>query len=263
MSPERYQAFTRELVARLEAEAAILGLVATGSMAARGILPDLHSDHDFWLIATAETAESWRTDPSFLPGAEAIAFAFRETAHGVKVIFRDLHLVEYAVFAPAELELARVNRYRVLLDRGGIAARMEELRRRTLAEAAAFDEKKAAGEFLSNLLVAAGRARRGELLSAHRLVTAGALFHLLGLLARHARTDSPELRDDLDPFRRFERTHTRLATRIAAALREDPLEAARELLEIYREEVGPELAQPPAELAALVAAHLAAPRARA
>lgn len=253
MSPEKYRDFVAELVARLQPDPAILGLVATGSMAAIGILPDRYSDHDFWLVTTPEAAESWRADPGFLPRADEIAFAFRETAHGVKVVYRDGHLVEYAVFAPAELGLARVNRYRLLIDRGSLAARLEALRRATLAEAAGFDERRAAGELLTNLLVAANRFRRGEILSAHRLVAAGAAAHLLALLARHAPAERPDRQDDLDPARRFEESHPRLAARIAAALRGSPLEAARELLEIYREELAPRLASPPALLAEIVA----------
>lgn len=257
MSPENFRIFAQELVARLEPEPQILGLIATGSMAAQGILPDIYSDHDFWLVAEPAAAESWRQNQGFLPRSEEIVFAFRETAHGVKVVYRDGHLVEYAVFAPAELELARVNRYRLLIDRGGLAARLEALRRATLAEAAATDEKRAAGELLTNLLVAANRFRRGEILSAHRLVTAGALPHLLTLLARHARSESPERQDDLDPTRRFEETRPRLAARIAASLRQSPLETAQELLEIYREVLAPNLASPPAELVEIVSRVLA------
>jgi hypothetical protein len=252
MGPESYRSFVEELVARLEPDPRVLGLVATGSMAARDILPDIYSDHDFWLVASPESAQSWRADQGFLPRACEIVFAFRETAHGVKVIYRDGHLVEYAVFAPAELGLARVNRYRVLIDRGGLAARLAALRSATLAESVAADETRLAGELLTQLLVGANRFRRGEVLSAHRLVAAGALPHLLALLARHTRTESPELQDDLDPARRFEETHPRLAARIAASLRRSPLETARELLEIYREMLAPSLPSPPAELVEIV-----------
>jgi hypothetical protein len=131
----------------------------------------------------------------------------RETAHGMKAIWDDGHLAELAVFDPIELRLARVNRYRVLLDRADVAGQMRALREATAARGAAElpDERWVAGQFLGALLVGAGRAARGESLSGHVLVRSVALAHLLDLVRRHVPPAAGAVLDDLDPFRRVER----------------------------------------------------------
>ena len=71
-----------------------------------------------------------------MPDAGDLVLSYRETAHGLKALYRSGHLLEFAVFDPEELRLAKVNRYRVLFDRGGIADAMASLRQETVAWAA-------------------------------------------------------------------------------------------------------------------------------
>jgi hypothetical protein len=214
-----YQAITAQLVATLTADSRVLGLVALGSMAERnGRTPDRWSDHDFFVVTY--DAEALRSTTEWLPDRDRIALWFRETPHGCKAVYYDGHLMEYAVFTPDELRLARANDYRVLLDRERIEERM--------AEVAAIPAKKPSrdwlhGMFLSNLLVAAQRAQRGELQSA-RWMLAHALRHLVTLLG-----GGP---DDLDPLRRFDHYA------IEQAMRLGPAAAARELLTVYETEAG-------------------------
>ncbi|HEX9985364.1 MAG TPA: hypothetical protein VGF69_19060 [Thermoanaerobaculia bacterium] len=213
MSP--YHAFTEQLVSTLTADPRVVGIVALGSMAEQGRTPDRYSDHDFFVIA--HEAEALRASTDWLPDRERIAFWFRETPHGCKAIYDDGHLVEYAVFTPDELHVARANDYRVLLDRERIEARMREI-------AAISDPPPGRewlhGMFLANLLVAAGRAQRGELASA-RFMLAHAMRHLVQILGGG--------NDTLDPLRRFDH-HA-----LEQAMRLGPASAARELLKLYEE----------------------------
>src|SRR3954449_2304508 len=103
MDAQAYEQFTRRLLDNLTADERVLGLVALGSMAARDYIPDAWSDHDFFMITKPRDQESFRTDLSWLPDAEQVAFYFRETAHGLKAIYADGHLIEFAVFDLAEL----------------------------------------------------------------------------------------------------------------------------------------------------------------
>lgn len=218
--PSHYHAFTRNLVARLESDPAILGIVALGSMAEqRGRAPDRWSDHDFFVI-TAEP-EPYRERHDWLPAAENIALWFRETAHGCKAVYDDGHLVEYAVFAPDELRLARVNDYRVLLDRERIADRLAQL---TQHKDAPPSREWLHGMFLSHILVAASRACRGETASARWMLT-----HAMRFLAQILGGGD----DDLDPLRRFPGSET-----LELAMRSDPAKGADELLTIYERECG-------------------------
>lgn len=213
----QYRAFTDALRRSLESDERVLGLVALGSMAEQGRQPDRWSDHDFFVVAA--DAETLRGTTEWLPEREHIALWFRETPHGCKAVYDDGHLVEYAVFTPEELLLARVNDYRVLVDRERVAERMAEVAR---VRDAAAERSWVEGMFLSNLLVAAARAQRGETLSA-RWMLAHAMRFLVMLLG-----GGP---DDLDPLRRFRHYE------LDQAMRLGPASAAREMLAIY-ERVG-------------------------
>src|SRR4051794_18532702 len=107
MTPEDYEAFTRNLTDALAADARVIGVVALGSMARSDYEPDEWSDHDFFVVARPDAAEAMRTDLTWLPDFGDVVLAARETAHGLKVIFRSGHLAELAVFTPEELSLAR------------------------------------------------------------------------------------------------------------------------------------------------------------
>ena len=261
MRPADYQAFTDRLVERLGGEREVLGLVALGSMSGEGPPPDEWSDHDFFVVVRPGAQERFRDRLDWLPEPGEVAFAFRETAHGLKAILRGGHLLEFAVFDPEELRLARVNRYRVLLDRDGIGERLAGVRaeteRRLRAEAPGDDWL--AGQLLTELLVAAARARRGERLAGRQRLAAAA-GHLLRLAARHLPPAEPAALDDLDPVRRFERAFPALAAEIDAAMGREVPEAARALLAVAGRALGPRL---PAEGAAAVTRWLdeaAAPR---
>jgi lincosamide nucleotidyltransferase B/F len=235
MKSKDYEEFTRELIRRLSGDDRILGIVAVGSMAAQDYLPDQWSDHDFFVIVQTGHQEHFRTELGWLPHSENIIFSFRETAHGVKVLYSTGHLLEFAVFDSHELQLARINRYRVLLDRTDIEKQMRNIGMRTMAQSEANDVHWLFGQFLTNLLVGAGRYHRGEKLSGHFFVKMSALKHLL--LLCHACLDSPKkaLLDNLDPFRRLEFAFPEIGEKLNSILALETLDAAVEMLGFARE----------------------------
>jgi lincosamide nucleotidyltransferase len=234
--------FTERLRERLAQEPSVLGLVLLGSTSGEGAPADPWSDHDFFVVVEPGAQERFRSDLGWLPDAASIALSFRETAHGLKVVYESGHLAEFAVFEPDELRLARVNRYRVALDRADIAERMERVRAATVGAARA-DRAWEAGQFLTNLLVGVGRWRRGEHRSGDLLVRCGAMGHLLRLVADRVPPDDRTAPDDLDPFRRFERGWPRIAREVEQALDLPTPEAADRLLAIAEVVLGrgPEL----------------------
>jgi predicted nucleotidyltransferase len=229
-----YRRFTRELHLRLESDPRVLGLVAVGSMAERDYAPDGWSDHDFFVVVAPGAEESFRSDLRWLPRSEEIALSFRETAHGVKVVLRDGHLLEFAVFDPEELSLARVTRYRVLFDRERIAERMEQVvgATRRSPELAVPGDDWLAGQFLTALLVGVGRHLRGERLSGRQLVAGGAVSHLVRLFEKHVVSESTGLLDGLDPLRRFELAYPATGARLNAIQSMETPEAALALLDL-------------------------------
>jgi hypothetical protein len=249
MDAEAFAAFTESLGERLAADPRVVGLVALGSMSGEGPAPDGFSDHDFFVVTEPGVQEPFRRDLRWLPGAPSAVLVHRETEHGLKVVLPDGHLLEFAVFDRDELLVARANRYRVLLDRGGVAERMAEV---AAKPAPAPESRWLCGQLLGNLLVGGGRAARGELLSARLFVAGHATGHLLRLLARHVPPEAATPLDDLDPFRRFEGAYPRLASRVNAALSLPPLEAALALLDLAGRELGPRLPDWPAGAEAAV-----------
>ncbi|MFO0583473.1 MAG: hypothetical protein U0229_14475 [Anaeromyxobacter sp.] len=249
MTPAAHAAFTEAVRARLEADPDVLGLVGLGSTSGEPPLPDEVSDHDLWIVTRPGAQERFRTGLGWLPDAEAIVLSYRETAHGVKALYASGHLVELAVFDPDELSVARVNRHRVFLDRCGLAARLAALRAATVAAAPPpADERWEAGQLLTKLVVGAGRAARGEVLSGHGLVRIGAVGHLVTLARARL---SPERRaqlDDLDPARRLERALPALAAEVERAVRLPVPDAARALLALVARE-RPDLVSAPARAA--------------
>ena len=246
MTPEAHVAFTAALVSALATDPDVVGAVLLGSSSGLPPLPDPFSDHDFFVVTRPGVQERFRTTLGWLPDAAAIALTFRETAHGVKVLYAGGHLVEFAVFDLDELAVARVNRYRVALDRADVAARMERVRAATSAEASAVpDLGWHAGQFLTALVVGTGRDARGERLSGHVFLRCHALRHLLVLLQARLPHDAAARLDNLDPHRRFELMRPDLGREIDAALRQPAPAAAKALLDIAVREL-PELLPSPA-----------------
>jgi hypothetical protein len=134
--------------------------------------------------------------------------------------------------------VARVNRYRVLLDRADVEKRLADLAATT---ASTGDARAADGwllsQFLTGLLVGATRFARGERLSARVLVASNAVRHLLILLARHVPSNRRDLSDDLDPFRRFELAYPELGQELDALLRRETPAAVLGLLDLSRREL--------------------------
>jgi hypothetical protein len=258
MDADAYDAFTAALQGSLAGRPDVLGLVALGSMAGRDYQPDQFSDHDFFVVAATPSAAALREDLSWLPDRERVLLSFRDTAHGLKVLYDDGHLLELAVFAPEELALASVNRYRVLLDRADVGTRMEAVASATATASAgsAPTDEVLLGLFLSALLVGVGRHLRGERVSGRDLVHGQALRHLLVLLERHVPSPGSGLLDDLDPHRRFEAVHPDLGRQVDAALTKATPRAAVLLLDVAEQELRERVDRFPYDACAVVRSRL-------
>jgi lincosamide nucleotidyltransferase B/F len=236
MTPEHHRSFTEAIRSRLAGDADVLGLVGLGSTSGLPPAPDDFSDHDLFVITRPGTQERYRGALDWLPSsAGPVVLSFRETAHGVKALLGGGHLVEFAVFDPEELALARVNRYAVLLDKTDVTARLARVLEATIAASAGHPPDQAwhAGQLLTMLVAGAARAARGEHLSGHQLVRVAALGHLVTLL-RAALPPGLATLDDLDPFRRLEQALPGAARELDQALRLPVVGAAWRLLGILR-----------------------------
>ena len=227
---ERFLGYSDVLAQSAINNSEVLGLVLVGS-AADTARVDEWSDHDFFLVVKVGAGERFRQDLSWLPDSHSISIAARETAHGLKVVYENGHVLEFAVFEDPELELASVNYWAVPVDKSNITDRVRALEARTVSPA--FEEGREWGLFLALILIAVGRARRGEVLIAGQAIRSYYLKHVLGFVRDRklpvAGTES--LEDNLDRFRRFEKQFPLEAARIESILQLPVEQSARSQLE--------------------------------
>ena len=158
MNCGEHEAFLRAVVDRVVGDPRVVGVVALGS-SSDSTATDEWSDHDLFLVVQLGTQEAFRTDLWWLAPPHLVLHSFRETAHGVTALLHGGHLVELAVFDPSELAVARVSRYRVLLDRGGVAERMESVFR---ASSGARGEGDSDDPWLVGMFLPGARGRRSR-----------------------------------------------------------------------------------------------------
>ena len=235
MHPDEYRAFTHELTQSIRGERRAIGLVALGSMADRDYAPDEWSDHDFFVITEPGDQEALRNDLSWLPRRDSVALAFRETEHGLTVFYDDGHMLEFAVFDLEEIALAGVNRYGVLVDRGGVEERVAHVAANPRQPR---DDVFLFGKTVAAALVAVGRGRRGETLSAAFMLT-WATTYLNRLLIRTLPAENASVLDGFDSLRRFERAYPELGSELAAIVRLDPAMGGMAILELLERELRP------------------------
>ncbi len=237
MDSATYDRFEAELVSWARTHPDVVGLIASGSLARLEREPDEWSDHDVWVVVKDGTAEPLRRDASWLPDADRIAFCYRESAHGVNVVYDDGHLVEFAVFDDAELEIVRANHVKVLVDKADLGSRVQAITTATaiVADDELRDGSVVFGKFLGQIVIGASRHGRGEALSADAMIKFHALGNLLRLLGRFAEHETPARLDNLDPARRFEEAFPQLAERIARATRMPAAACAADLLDVAEE----------------------------
>lgn len=220
--PDR-DVFVDALIERLIRDLDVVGLVLAGSSAATE-RRDAWSDHDFLVIVTDGNAERYRVDLSWLPDHEDLAFSFRETAHGLKALYRSGLLLEFAIADRGELATFALADHAVVLDKGGVAGLARDVHARTGGRPPEpADPLTSFRTFLSLVLIGTGRARRGERLSANVFLRDYAVSNLLRCAVAVLPTNATVL-DPLDPWRRVEQTLQAFAADLDEALTR-PVEA--------------------------------------
>lgn len=256
MTPKQYQHFSQQLQKSCAEDDRIIGLVAVGSMAQQDYQPDRWSDHDFFVICKQGKQNGLKQSLSWLPNNHQIAYSLHDSQHGMKVLFANYHLVEFAVFDREELKLAKANRYRVLVDKGDVMAQMAAIAADTAAFAErSFNPEQAMGHFLGNLWVGYGRYQRGEHLSAHEFVKTHALVNLIKLIQVAVPSDDKGVLDNLNPLRRFERAYPQIGVAINSALAAPTPDTCRQLLHVAKTELATRLPDFPEPAFALLEAY--------
>jgi len=230
-----YRRFIHHVVRWASAHPDVVGLVAVGSTGGVARLPDAHSDHDLLVVTHDGRSAALRRDLTWLPDHDRIVAVHPSSEHGRGVVYDDGHLLEIAVLDQADVERVPIDAHRVLVDAGGVAARLASMERATSKALAARDPdgRLRVGTAVEELIVGLGRSARGEWLSAHERIAGRALGAVLGLVADLVEPEQPfPTQDHLDPFRRVEVGYPELAGRLRRAEEHSLHELASTLLGI-------------------------------
>ena len=194
----RLDAIARSLEASGRAEA----LIGLGSVGLELDRLDEYSDLDFFAIVEPGWKAHYIDDLAWLEQAAPVAYTFRNTVDGYKLLFADGIFCEFAVFERAELARIPFAPGRVVWKRPEVPDNIAVPQ----AAAGAPAEKSTEhllGEALTNLYVGLCRYRRGERLSALRFIQGYAVDRVVELAAQ-VETESGARKDPFPGERRFE-----------------------------------------------------------
>lgn len=212
--------FRTHLLARLDAIGVALAatgrgvaLIGLGSVGTELGRIDEYSDLDFFAVVTPGSKQALLDDLGWLTAIHPVAYAFRNTADGYKLLYADGVFCEFAIFEAAELAAIPFAPGRIVWQAADAPAGLEAPQQAAPTGAARSVEW-LVGEALTNLYVGLGRDRRGERLSAMRFIQGYAVDRVLELAALLAApTGAPG--DIFSVERRAEQRHPSLAPHLA------------------------------------------------
>lgn len=202
---ERLSAIGESLSRRPQA----LALLALGSVGRERERLDAYSDLDFFAVVQAGSKQAFLGDLSWLSEIAPIAYCFRNTTDGFKLLYSDGVFCEFAVFDEQEMETA-------IYTPGELIWKAEEvdagiaMPRVPVPEPSGSDTDWLLGEALTNLYVGLMRDRRGEHLSAMRFIQSFALDRVIDLFDQRPGAAEFE-QDPFNPERRLEQRQPELA----------------------------------------------------
>lgn len=198
-----------EIARSLEASGRAEALIGLGSVGLELDRLDEFSDLDFFAIVEPGWKAHYIDDLAWLEQAAPVAYAFRNTEDGYKLLFADGIFCEFAVFERAELARIPFAPGRIVWKRPEVPESIAVPQ----AAAGAPAEKSAeylAGEALTNLYVGLCRYRRGEWLSALRFIQGYAVDRVVEL-AGLVEVEGSARKDPFSGERRFEARFPALA----------------------------------------------------
>jgi len=198
-----------EIGRALEHSGQALALIALGSVGLETNRLDAFSDLDFFAIVEDGAKSRYIDRLDWLEEPCPLAYTFRNTVDGYKILYQDGIYGEFAVFELPELEHIPYAPGRVVWKRPEISA---EIATPVVISAPPrpLDVDYQLGEALTNLYVGLCRHRRGEKLSGARFVQNYAVDRILEL-APSLHTAAPANKDNFSNERRFEQRFPELA----------------------------------------------------
>ncbi len=190
-----------------------LALLALGSSGTDTARIDAYSDLDLFAVVEAGCREQYLDDLAWVAAGSPVAFAFRNTPDGYKILFDDGIYLELAVLEPGDLAGLPYQAGRVVWasETGSALPWPAE----NLVPGTERTEEWILGEILTNLFVGLGRYHRGERVAAFRMVQVYAVDRLMEL-ADIREPQGTTGRDRFGSERRFETRHPAWQQRLAS-----------------------------------------------
>lgn len=188
-----------------------LGLLGLGSVGLELGRLDAHSDLDFFALVQPGHKADYLNDLSWLSDVAPIAYAFRNTADGYKLLFADDIFCEFAIFEPEELKAIPFAQGRWVWRAPGTDESLRSPQRNPAPDPLSRTVEWQLGEALTCLYIGLKRHARGETLSAQRFIQHYAVDRALELAEL---TDEGGATGPRDPFaveRRLEQRRPALA----------------------------------------------------
>jgi lincosamide nucleotidyltransferase B/F len=195
---QRLEAIARSVQASEHASA----LIGLGSVGIERDQLDDYSDLDFFVIVDDGFKQRYIENLDWLSVVHPVAYHFRNTPDGHKLLFTDGVFCEFAVFEATELSQIPFAQGRIIWKRAGMDDAIC-IPRNSAASSPSRDIEWLIGEALTNLYVGLCRYHRGEKLSAEHHVQHFAVDRLLELAALVER-ETTKPRDAFTNARRIE-----------------------------------------------------------
>jgi hypothetical protein len=229
-----------------------LALIGLGSVGTELQRLDDYSDLDFFAIVEQGHKWGFINDLGWLSEVNPIAYCFKNSPDGYKLLFEDGIFCEFAVFELAELANIPFAAGRIVWKQPWVDESIAQPLKLTPVQQPSPTEW-LVGEALTNLYVGLGRYWRGEKLSAARFIQNYAVDRILDLAAR-IEAEQPAFKDQFASERRFEQRFPETARQLpgfVAGYQASP-QAALAILDFLEShfEVNPYMAQAIRELCA-------------
>ena len=209
LTPSALLARLTDIGRSLERSGHAMALIGLGSVGLELERLDAYSDLDFFAIVETGYKSRYLEDLDWLSSICPIAYHFRNTRDGYKLLFQDGIFCEFAVFEPGELSAIPFTQGRIIWK----GPQIEETIGAPTVRPASTPPPEAdwlVNEALTNLYVGLGRFRRGEKLSAARFIQYYAVDRLIALAATIEREGTAP-KDVFAPERRAEQRFPDLA----------------------------------------------------
>lgn len=202
--PEHLLARLNAIAASLERSGNALALIGLGSAGLETDRLDEYSDLDFFAVVETGHKNEFLDNLTWLSSICPIAYAYRNTRDGHKVLYQDGVFCEFAVFETSELGHIPFAPGRIVWKKPDVPD--TQLAPEQDRHAPDHSSDWLMGEVLTNLYAGLCRNSRGEKLSAMRCIQVYAVDRLLELAAR-LEPEAPVARDIFAFERRYEQRY--------------------------------------------------------